>query len=213
MCQTIKTSKGGMVASVDAITTLLGQVADMNVSNLSTALFRKRIQRCSGCMPGGGPPSGCWTAYFKRSKAPKSRRWAWRSVTLTSGGTSCLPTGKVLGSSVGYSAYEGGGCSVPSEGAEDVDGRPVRRNDDMVWALTQLRARWQWPLSGGHGRVTRYCGNCKEDPTDNQNSGTGCREGPWRVAECTDSNVERLVRRWLVAGSLLAEPVLMISGL
>ena len=200
MCQTIKTSKGGMVASVDAITTLLGQVADMNISNLFTALFRKRIQRCSGCMPGGGPPSGCWTAYFKRSKAPKSRRWACRSVTLTSGGTSYLPMGNVVGSSVGYSAYEGGGCSLPSGGAEDVDGRPVRRKDDMVQPLTQLRARWQRPLSGGHGRVTRYSGNCKRDPADDQNSGRGCREGPWRVPVCTDSNVEG----WFVAGSLLA---------
>ena len=139
MCQTIKTSKGGIVASVEAITTSLGQVADMNISNLFTALFRKRIQRCSRCMPRGGPPSGCWTVYFKWSKAPKSRRWAWMSVTLTSGGTSCFPMGKVVGSSVGYSAYKGGGCSLPSGGAEDAGWRPIRRKDDMVWALTQLQ--------------------------------------------------------------------------
>jgi hypothetical protein len=95
VCQTIKTSNGGIVASVEATTTLLGQVADMNASNRSTALFRNRIQRCSWCMPGGSPSSGCWTVYFKRLKAPRRCRWVRMSVTLTSGSTSCSPMGKV----------------------------------------------------------------------------------------------------------------------
>ena len=113
MCQTINTSNGGMVASVEATTTSLGQAADINFSNLSRALFRKRAQRCSRSMSAGIPPTGCWTVYFKRSKAPRRRRWTWRPATLTNGATSCLPIGKVAGSFVGYSEEEGGGCVLP----------------------------------------------------------------------------------------------------
>lgn len=49
-----------------------------------------------------------------------------------------MPIGNVVGSSVGYSVYEGGSCSLPPGGAsagaedEDEDGRPTWRYDAIV---------------------------------------------------------------------------------